>query len=137
MLADHGPEWIQREREMEMLGPKDRPPLSKRHGEENSGSHCKRVRGCGTLPGMEHRTLQWEFWDGTPAPLGAGWRLHKSICGRSRQAVCELWSHQLGWELRLVVDGGDFRRSQVCRSQDEVLHVTEWWKAAMVGRGCA
>jgi hypothetical protein len=56
---------------------------------------------------------------------------------RSRQAVCELWSHQLGWELRLVVDGGDFRRSEVCRSQDEVLDVTEQWKAAMVGRGWA
>jgi len=48
-----------------------------------------------------------------------------------------LWSHQLGWELRLVVDGDDFRRSQVCRSQDEVLDVTEQWQAAMVGRGWA
>lgn len=87
--------------------------------------------------GLDYSTPQREFWDGTPAPLGAGWRLHKSICGRARQAVFELWSHQLGWELRLVADGGDCRRSQVCRSQDELLDVTERWKAAMVGRGWA
>jgi hypothetical protein len=49
--------------------------------------------------------------------------------------VCELWSHEFGWELRLVVDGGELIRSQVCRSQDEVLDVTEQWKAAMVGKG--
>jgi hypothetical protein len=49
--------------------------------------------------------------------------------------VCELWSHEFGWELRLVVDGGELTRSQVCRSQDEVLDVTEQWKAAMVGKG--
>jgi hypothetical protein len=28
---------------------------------------------------MEQPTLQREFWTGTPTPLGAGWRLHKSI----------------------------------------------------------
>ncbi len=60
-----------------------------------------------------------------PLPLGEGWRLHKQICGRARQAVCELWSHQLGWELRLVIDGGELTRSQVCRSNDEILDTQE------------
>jgi hypothetical protein len=67
--------------------------------------------------------------------LGESWRLHKVVCGHPRQAVCELWSHQLGWELRLVIDGGDLRRSQVVRSNDEILALTEQWKGAMVGRG--
>lgn len=74
-------------------------------------------------------------WREPPAMLGEGWSLRKGVCGHPRQAVCELWSHQLGWELRLVIDGGDLRRSQVVRSNDEILTVGEQWKAAMVGRG--
>ena len=69
------------------------------------------------------------------ARLDEGWRLRKAVCGHPRQAVCELWSHPLGWELRLVVDGGDLRRSQVVRLNDEILAVTEQWKTAMVERG--
>ena len=80
-------------------------------------------------------TLQRENWSGHPVDLGEGWRLHKSICGRARQAVCELWSHQFGWELRLVIDGGELTRSQVCRSNDEILDTQEQWKSAMVGKG--
>jgi hypothetical protein len=37
--------------------------------------------------------------------------------------------------LRLVIDGGELTRSQVCRSNDEILTMTEQWKTAMVGRG--
>ena len=62
-------------------------------------------------------------------------RLHKQICGRSRQALCQLWSHQLGWELRLIIDGGEVTRSQVCRSNHEILDAQDQWKAAMVSKG--
>jgi hypothetical protein len=79
--------------------------------------------------------LQRPDWLGPPVSLGEGWRLHKQICGRSRQALCELWSHQLGWELRLVVDDGELTRSQVCHTEDEILDTQEQWKAAMVGKG--
>jgi hypothetical protein len=83
---------------------------------------------------MPPDVLQRPNWTG-PTPLGEGWRLHKQVCGRARQAVCELWSHQLGWELRLVIDGGELTRSQVCRSNDEILDTQEQWRAAMVGQG--
>jgi len=43
----------------------------------------------------------------------------------------------LGWELRLVIDGGDLRSSQVVRLNDEILALTEQWEGAMVGRGWA
>lgn len=33
------------------------------------------------------------------------------------------------------MDGGEFQRSQVCRSEEEVLRVTAAWKAAMSGKG--
>ena len=69
--------------------------------------------------------------------LGEGWRLRKVVCSHPRQAVCELRSHQLGSELQHVIDGVDLRRSQVVRSNDEILTVTEQWKTAMVERGWA
>jgi len=39
---------------------------------------------------------------------------------QSLDAVCRLLTHVLGWELRLEV-AGSLQRSQVCRTQDEVL----------------
>ena len=59
----------------------------------------------------------------------------KPGCGGMREARCELKAHELGWELFLVVDANDLRRSQVCRSSDELLTTSETWKAALVDRG--
>jgi hypothetical protein len=33
-----------------------------------------------------------------------------------------------------MTDGGILQRSQVCRSNDEVLDIQEQWKSAMVGK---
>lgn len=52
-----------------------------------------------------------------------------------RVARCALFSHEFGWELRLMV--GELVRSQVCRSEDEILATQELWKAPMLGRGGA
>ncbi len=79
--------------------------------------------------------LQRENWPGPAVYIGSAWQLHKSACGGAREAVCELWSHPLGWELRLVTDGGVLRHSQVCHSNDEVIETHEQWKAAMVDSG--
>ena len=51
-----------------------------------------------------------------------------------RKASCELWTHVLGWELRLVASG-ELLRSQVCRTQEEVFDTFEQWKAAMLEKG--
>ena len=32
---------------------------------------------------------------------------------------------------------GNLQRSQVCRTQEEILNLTESWKAALIGRGWA
>ncbi len=61
-------------------------------------------------------------------------RLHKDRCGQQLEAACRLVTHALGWELRLEVSGS-LQRSQVCRSQDEVLDTSEQWMAAMIGKG--
>jgi hypothetical protein len=79
--------------------------------------------------------LQREHWSGQAVLLDTPWQLHKPGCGRAREAVCGLWSHQLGWELRLMIDGSILQRSQVCRSPAEAIATHEQWKAAMVGHG--
>jgi hypothetical protein len=78
--------------------------------------------------------LQREFWDGHSVPLGTGFELHKRKGERELHAVCSLQTHQLGWELRLEVQGL-LSRSQVCHSSDQVLDPCEHWRAVMVEGG--
>jgi hypothetical protein len=74
--------------------------------------------------------LQRAIWDGTPKLLATWWTLGKS----RRTARCHLYSHQLGWELRLEgVD--DLPRTQVCRSETEVLEVQEQWRSLLETNG--
>ena len=75
-------------------------------------------------------TLKRHGWSGRAVDLGRGFTLRK----RDHEAVCWLRTHELGWELVLNVNGS-LQRSQVCRSQDEILDQTESWEAALLGRG--
>ena len=86
---------------------------------------------------MSPTTRQRSSWSGEPVRDGELFRVHRIRCGRQLQAACELWTHRFGWELRLVVNDGQLQRSEVCRSPDAVLEVSENWKAAMVERGWA
>jgi len=55
-----------------------------------------------------------------------------------RETRCILLSHQLGWELRLLMGArGDVMLSKVCRSADCVLKVREQWKGALLDKGWA
>ncbi len=80
---------------------------------------------------MTHSALQRPDWQGNPLKQGELFRVHKDRGERRIEAVAELWTHQLGWELRLMI-AGDLHRSEVCRSQDDVLTTGEQWKAALV-----
>ena len=51
--------------------------------------------------------------------------------GKRLEAVCALLTHQLGFELRLNING-ELRRSQLCRSTDEVLSLTDRWKTSLL-----
>jgi hypothetical protein len=79
-------------------------------------------------------TLQREHWNGQPTYLGDLFRLHKMRGDKRLEAAARLWTHNLGWEVRLEVNG-DLQRSEVFRSQDAVLTAGEEWKAAMVRVG--
>ena len=74
--------------------------------------------------------LQRYNWNGESRQLGSCWRMHTN----KRNAECELWTHILGWELRLIVSG-ELLQSQVCRTQEEVFDTFEQWKAAMLWEG--
>jgi hypothetical protein len=50
------------------------------------------------------------------------------------EAAGRLWTHALEWEVRLEING-DVQRSEVFRSQDDVLTAGEQWKAAMIEKG--
>lgn len=81
---------------------------------------------------MPIEVLQRFVWDRGPQELGDLFRLSK----RGREARAALWTHQLGWEVRLLLGrSGEVTRTQVCRSQDEVLDTGEQWKAAMIAEG--
>ena len=72
--------------------------------------------------------------NGTPLNPDDFWTLHKQSACRAREARCELWTHQVGWEVRLLIDG-ELQRSQVARSKRECLDVAEAWKAALIEAG--
>lgn len=64
--------------------------------------------------------------------LSPGWTLTK---GR-KTARCEIWSHQFGFELRLLV-GTELLQTQVVRTQPDLIRVQEDWRAALEAKGWA
>jgi hypothetical protein len=65
-----------------------------------------------------------------PERLSPAWTLTKG----PKTAVCEVWSHVLGVELRAVV-GAELVQSRVCRSQDDMIRVQDEWRAAFEAKG--
>jgi hypothetical protein len=79
---------------------------------------------------MTTSVFQRSGWDGTPREVAVWWRLKK---GQPR-AVCRMWTHVFGHELRLEVKK-QLVDSQVCKTDDEVLACQERWRAALEAKG--
>jgi hypothetical protein len=79
-------------------------------------------------------TLQREHWNGQPTYLGDLFRVSKMRGEKQLDAVSKRWTHHPGWEVRLEING-DLQRSEVFRSQDDVLTAGETWKAGMLEKG--
>jgi hypothetical protein len=71
-----------------------------------------------------------DFFDG-PVRLQQVWTLTKD----RRAAVCEVWSHELGYELRLLISGDDLPRTQVYRTVEEFATYQESWRQALEAQG--
>ena len=79
-------------------------------------------------------TQQREHWNNQPTYLGDLFRVSKTRGDKTLGAVCKLWTHALGWEVRLEIND-DLQRSEVFRSQDDVLTAGETRKVAMGEKG--
>ena len=79
-------------------------------------------------------TPQREHSNGQTTYVGDLFRVSRMRGDKPLAAICTLWTHHLGWEVRLEING-DLQRSEVFRSQDDVLTAGEKWKAALVEKG--
>jgi hypothetical protein len=80
-------------------------------------------------------TVQRQFWNSGPERLPDIFRLTKQKSGGTLCAVCELWTHSFGWELRLTIDGRGLQMSSVVRSAGEMTKTADTWRAAMTEKG--
>ena len=74
-------------------------------------------------------------WRCRPVRLPQGFRLTKPNGGHAISAVCEVWSHPDGWELRMVIDGHGLLLATVEGSAPKMLARVEKWRAAMLAKG--
>jgi hypothetical protein len=74
--------------------------------------------------------FQRSTWRGTPVEEAIWWTLKKG----QRRAVCRMFSHQFGHELRLEAAGEQIF-TQVCRDDEEILACQEQWRAALEAKG--
>jgi hypothetical protein len=73
-------------------------------------------------------------WNGSSTELGELFVMRR---GR-REIRCTLFSHESGWELRLVMGvRADVMLNKICASRDDVVKTGEQWKAALVDKGWA
>ncbi len=63
--------------------------------------------------------------------LSLAWTLQRA----GRSAACTIWSHQFGFELRLIISGDPLPRTQVCTSQPDMLTLLDDWRAALEAKG--
>jgi hypothetical protein len=63
------------------------------------------------------QVLQRPYWTGTPRETGELFILHKN----RREARALLVTHQLGWEVRLMIGAqAEVVQTQVCRTQEGI-----------------
>jgi hypothetical protein len=78
------------------------------------------------------RVLQRDRYDGVARELAVWWTLRREAT--KGEAVCRMFSHVFGHELRLEVRG-QFVASEVCRTDDEVLRTQEQWRTGLEAKG--
>ena len=78
---------------------------------------------------------QRPFWNNAPERLPDAWTLTKPNGARTLTATCELWTHLLGWEIRLLIDGRGLQMSGVVKTAPEMVVTVEEWRTAMTESG--
>jgi hypothetical protein len=84
---------------------------------------------------MSSHVPQRPFWNGPPERLRDAFRMTKQKGDHVLSALCELWSNQFGWELKLMIDGHGLQMSSVVRTDREMAATVDTWRAAMIEKG--
>jgi hypothetical protein len=79
---------------------------------------------------MSERVFQRANWDGTSREMSAWFTLKKG----QRRAVCRMFTHVFGHELRLEVSR-ELVASEVCRADEEIMSCVERWRAGLEAKG--
>ena len=90
---------------------------------EKSGTTTDAIRSTQRSDPLHH-VPQRPYWNGAPERLRDAFRMTKQKSDRTFAAVCEVWSHQFGWELKLMIDGRGLQMSSVVRSAPEMLAIS-------------
>ena len=75
--------------------------------------------------------VRYDYYKG-PKPIGDLWTLKRG----DLTMRCAVSTHAMGWELKLTA-GASFSRSQVCKTQADVLSTAEAWNAEAISKGWA
>lgn len=79
---------------------------------------------------MPQQVFQRDRYDGVARELAKWWTLKKG----QRNAVCRMFTHVFGHELRLEVSRA-LVSSDVCRTDEEVLACQERWRKGLEAKG--
>jgi hypothetical protein len=76
-----------------------------------------------------------EFWNNAePERLPDAWRMTQVKGDHTLTAVCAVYAVELGWDLRLTIDGHGLQMSSLVRSGREMVDRADEWRAAMLER---
>ena len=79
--------------------------------------------------------IRRNIWNGLPERLSDAFKMTKPRGDGTATAVCEIWSHEFRWELRLTIDGHGLMMTSVVRSAGEMQSTAEQWRTAMLEKG--
>jgi hypothetical protein len=74
-------------------------------------------------------------WESLPERHPDAFILRRRSECRVLTAVCEVWSHPEGWELRLQVEGRGLQTSAVVGTVTDVMAAADRWRESLVERG--
>ena len=73
-----------------------------------------------------------EFWNNAEAErLPDAWRMTKVQDDHILTAICEVWAVEMGWDVRLQIEGRGLQMAAFCRSSREMVDRAEEWRAML------
>lgn len=98
---------------------------------QSETGHPPRANATKGLAMTDHgASINVPAWDGKARVVGDIWRLRQD----ARLAICSLWTHPIGAEACVTVDG-DLRRSEASRDAIALVDLELTWKGQFKEKG--